>query len=79
MKGTDEANRVAGKEQGIDTLLDEFFDAVILSEIPILIVSNTDEGFAFEDSIRRQKIPVGGIADVVAVLFQPIGQRELPR
>ena len=47
--------------------------------VPVFIVANAEEGFAFEPPVRGEQVAVGGVADVVAVLLEKVGERVFER
>ena len=54
-------------------------DALELADVPVLVVADADERLALQAVIGRDHVAVGAVGHVVAVLLEPVGQRELER
>ncbi len=52
---------------------------MILRQVPILIVTDADEGLAARELRRVETVAVAAIGHVIAVLFEEVGQRLLER
>ncbi len=50
-----------------------------LADVPVLVVADADERLALEAAVGREHVAIGTIGHVVAVLFEPVGQRKLER
>ena len=75
----DPADGVAREEQQVHAGVAHPLDAPELADVPVLVVADADERLALQAAIGREHVAVGAIGHVVAVLLEPVGQRELER
>ena len=73
------ADGVAGEKQEADPRVAHRDHGIKLSPVPVFIVADAEEGLAFESPVRREQVAVGGVADIVAVLLEKIGERVFER
>ena len=71
------ADRVAREEQQVHAGVAHLLDAAELADVPVLVVADAEERLALQAAIGREHVAVGAVGHVVAVLLQPVGQREL--
>ena len=73
------ADGVAGEKQEAHSRVSHLHDRIKLPPVPVFIVADAEEGFALEPPVRGEQVAVGGVADVVAVLLEEVGQRVFKR
>src|SRR3954471_18450369 len=64
------AHGIAGEKQQRNPAIAHLHDAVILTAVPVFVVSNADEAFASQTAIGRDHVAVRDVADIVAVLLE---------
>src|SRR5688572_10303190 len=74
---TDDEHRISAKPEHVDTRRDRILHGLVLTDIPILVVSHTQQRFAARNLRSIEAITVRPISDVVAVLLEPVGERKL--
>ena len=75
----DPADGVAREEQQVHAGVAHLLDAAELADVPVFVVADADERLALQAAVGREHVAVGAIGDVVAVLLEPVGERELER
>ena len=73
----DPANGIAREEQHVHPRVAQPLHAAELREVPVLVVTDAEEGFALQPAVGREEVAVRTVADVVAMLLKPVGQRKL--
>ena len=78
-EGRHPADGVAREEQQVHARVAHRFDASILADVPVFVVADADERLALQAAVGREHVAVRAIGHVVAVLLEPVGERELER
>ena len=78
LKRSDAAHRVAGKVELRYASFHRAHRGVVLANVPVFVVADAEEDFGTQRLLRIEHVAVRAIGDVVAMLFEPVGERKLP-